>query len=99
MNGEIFFPGPIYSPETGCYSLHIGAAGGWTDGIYPLEDAVQPDSGRWIGLVDWGYLNQLRMLYEDELHLLNTDPADVKQVLATNCLLIQHTEDKQIFPG
>ncbi|MGD1069954.1 MAG: glycosyltransferase family 39 protein [Bryobacteraceae bacterium] len=76
-----------------------GAAGGWTDAIYPLADAVQPDSGRWIGMIDWGYLNQLRMLYEAELHLFNTDPAGVKRVLAADCILIQHTEDKQILPG
>jgi hypothetical protein len=76
-----------------------GGAGGWTDAIEPLAGAVQKYSGHWIGLVDWGYLNQLQMLYEGDLQLFNTDPADVKPVVSIDCVLIQHTEDKQIFPG
>ncbi len=76
-----------------------GGAGGWTDAIEPLADSVQKYSGHWIGLLDWGYLNQLRMLYEGDLQLFIADPADVKPVLSIDCVLIQHTEDKQIFPG
>lgn len=80
-----------------------GAAGGWTDAIYPLADSVGryargEKQARWIGLIDWGYLNQLRMLYEGDLDLFVADPADMKQIVATDCVLIRHTEDRQMFP-
>jgi hypothetical protein len=81
-----------------------GAAGGWSDAIYPLADSVGryargEKQGRWIGLVDWGYLNQLRMLYEGDLDLFVADPGDMKRIVSTDCVLIRHAEDRQMFPG
>ena len=76
-----------------------GASGGWTNAVGPLADAVQPDSARWIGLLDWGYLNQLRMLWEGDLHLFTTEPAEAKKLTSVDCVVISHTDDKQMFPG
>jgi hypothetical protein len=81
-----------------------GGAGGWTDAIYRLAGSVEkgPETN-WYGLVDWGYLNALRMLHEGDLPLFvvaDGNAAELKREIETpDCVFIQHTEDKQIFPG
>ncbi|HVW84726.1 MAG TPA: glycosyltransferase family 39 protein [Bryobacteraceae bacterium] len=81
-----------------------GGAGGWTDAIYPLADSVDAKPASWIGMVDWGILNGLRLLHEGELPLFVVEPdADAagirRQIDDPKRLFIQHTDDKQIFPG
>ena len=81
-----------------------GAAGGWTDAIYTLANSVESDTASWIGLVDWGYLTQLELLHEGDLPLFMADPgappAEIRrQIDDPRRLFIQHTDDKQIFPG
>ncbi|MDP9171307.1 MAG: glycosyltransferase family 39 protein, partial [Acidobacteriota bacterium] len=89
-----------------------GGAGGWTDAIYPLANSVEKNSASWIGLVDWGYLNQLRMLHEGDLPLFlppippagaqpsEAERAELKEAISDSTrLFIQHTDDKQMFPG
>jgi len=81
-----------------------GGSGGWTDAIYRLAGSVEKSPGTaWFGLVDWGYLNGLRMLHEGDLPVFvvaDGDPAELKREIETpECVYIQHTEDKQIFPG
>ena len=81
-----------------------GAKGGWTDAIYPLSGSIDRNSASWIGVVDWGYLNGIRLLHKGDLPLFVVDtearPAEMKTIVdAQNRLFIQHTEDQQIFPG
>ena len=81
-----------------------GAAAGWTDAIYPLANSVERNSASWIGLVDWGYLNGLRLFHEGDLPLFvvdpNAPPAEIRRVVSSSgFLFIQHTDDKQMFPG
>lgn len=89
-----------------------GAVGGWTDASYRLAGAVAPYRSDWIGGVDWGYMNGLRMWYEGDLKLfaasdLVRKPAlteDARRQLLTavqspGFAFIQHTDDKQMFPG
>jgi hypothetical protein len=89
-----------------------GAVGGWTDASYRLAGGVAPYKSDWIGGVDWGYMNGLRMWYEGDLKLFNaSDPvrkpamteADRRQLLATiespGFVFIQHTDDKEMYPG
>jgi hypothetical protein len=47
-----------------------GGIGGWTDAIYPLSGAL--DDSTWVGTVDWGYTNGLRVLHEGRIKLFNT---------------------------
>jgi 4-amino-4-deoxy-L-arabinose transferase-like glycosyltransferase len=81
-----------------------GGSGGWTDAIYRLAGSVEksPETN-WYGLVDWGYLNALRMFHEGDLPLFvvaDGQPSELKREIETpDCVFIQHTEDKQIFPG
>jgi hypothetical protein len=81
-----------------------GAAGGWTDAIYPLAGSVESNSAHWIGLVDWGYLNGLQLLHEGDLPLFIVNPdapaAEIQRIAGSaGFLFIQHTADKQLFPG
>jgi hypothetical protein len=86
-----------------------GGIGGWTDAIYPLSGMV--DDSKWIGTVDWGYTNGLRVLHEGHIRLFN--PADygldsqaggkggaelARMVENPDLLYVEHTEDKQLIP-
>jgi Dolichyl-phosphate-mannose-protein mannosyltransferase len=81
-----------------------GAVSGWTDAFYRLTGAVSHYKSGQIGIVDWGYLNGLRMMYEGDLKLaLVSDfagkPAGLAAMIASHdFVFVQHTEDKQIFP-
>lgn len=88
-----------------------GAVGGWTDASYRLAGAVAPYKSDWIGGVDWGYLNGLRMWYEGDLKLFfASDPVrkptmtddDRRQFLTAiespGFVFIQHTDDKEMYP-
>lgn len=84
--------------------LQHGGSGGWTDAIYPLSKSLDNAGSEWIGLVDWGYLTQLEALHRGRLHLFVVEPAapasEIKRMVGSSeTLFIQHTEDKQIFPG
>ncbi len=90
-----------------------GGAGGWTDAIYRLAGATEKsESTGWYGLVDWGYLNGLRLLHEGDLPMFiaqvpaagvvptDADLAEIRREIdSQDRVFIQHTEDKQIFPG
>ena len=90
-----------------------GARGGWTDAIYPLAEATaRTDKTQWFGMVDWGYLNTLAMLHEGDLpmfvadvpatgaSLTETDRAEIlKEIASEDRVFIEHTDDKQMFPG
>jgi hypothetical protein len=94
-----------------------GAAGGWTDALYRLAGSVggndaKSEKANWYGLVDWGYLNGLRLLHEGELNIFiaqvpdaGASPNDaqraeiLREIDGPDRIFIQHTEDKQMFPG
>jgi 4-amino-4-deoxy-L-arabinose transferase-like glycosyltransferase len=86
-----------------------GGIGGWTDAIYPLSATV--DDSKWIGTVDWGYTNGLRVLHQGRIQLFN--PADygldsragakgaaelARMVENPDLLYVEHTESKQLIP-
>jgi len=86
-----------------------GGIGGWTDAIYPLSSSL--DDATWVGTVDWGYTNGLRVLHKGRLNLFNTadylptpqakSPGieDLKEMVGSPGLLfVQHTESKQLIP-
>lgn len=89
-----------------------GPAGGWTDAVYQLAESLDHKSASWYGLVDWGYLNGLRLLHEGDLPLFmalvpaeGQVPTDAekqelsRQLGSEDFLFIRHTDNKQIFPG
>jgi 4-amino-4-deoxy-L-arabinose transferase-like glycosyltransferase len=90
-----------------------GASGGWTDALYRLAGSVEKsESTSWYGLVDWGYLNGLRLLHEGDLPVFiaqvpaaGATPTDaeraevLREIESPDRVFIQHTDDKQMFPG
>jgi 4-amino-4-deoxy-L-arabinose transferase-like glycosyltransferase len=90
-----------------------GAAGGWTDALYRLSGSIEKsEKTSWFGLVDWGYLNGLRLLHEGDLPIfiaqipaVGETPTDaektelLREIDGTDRVFIQHTDDKQMFPG
>jgi hypothetical protein len=86
-----------------------GGIGGWTDAIYPLSTSL--DDSTWVGTVDWGYTNALRVLHEGHIKLFNASDylpklpgksesgEDLKEMVGNPGLLfVQHTESKQLVP-
>jgi hypothetical protein len=89
-----------------------GGTGGWTDAIYNLSATVDTISAPWIGLVDWGCLNGLRLLHQRDVGFFvasdfvmsPTPTAADREAIAhmadtPGIVFIQHVADKQIFPG
>ena len=90
-----------------------GAVGGWTDALYRLAGAVgKKGQANWYGLVDWGYMNGLLLMFEGDLPIFiaqvppagatptKAELADIRnQIDGSDRLFIQHTDDKQMFPG
>ena len=79
-----------------------GAVNSWTDASYRLAGAVFPYRSSQIGTVDWGYIDNLRMMYGGNLKLtaMTDGRTDVSALIATpDFIFIQHTDDQQIFDG
>ncbi len=89
-----------------------GAGGGWTDAVYRLAETADHKNASWYGLVDWGYLNALRLLHEGDLSLFlpaipaegqvlnDTDKQELtRQISNHDFVFIQHTADKEMFKG
>jgi hypothetical protein len=87
-----------------------GALGGWTDASYRLAGAVSHYQTNWIGTVDWGYKNGLRLWYGNDLKMFSaadqtrkpamTDGdrlAFLTELASPNSVFIQHTDDKQLY--
>jgi 4-amino-4-deoxy-L-arabinose transferase-like glycosyltransferase len=80
-----------------------GAVNGWTDASYRLAGAVFPYRSDQIGIVDWGYIDNLRMMYGGNLKLTamtDDDRTHISALIAApDFIFIQHTDDQQIFDG
>lgn len=89
-----------------------GSAPFWTDAIYRLAGALGPYIDGNIVIVDWGYLNPVRMLYDGELTstmlfdavkwpiATDADRTKLRTMLASPLFVfVQHVDDRQVFPG
>lgn len=82
-----------------------GAVAGWTDASYRLNGAVYRYRAGQIGIVDWGYLSALRMMYEGDLKttvvsdILAKPTSAAAMIASPDFVFIQHTDDKQLFTG
>jgi hypothetical protein len=81
-----------------------GGSGGWTDAVRPLTDSLDRKAAGWFGLVDWGYLNAVRMFRGADMPVfipdLNGDPKEfLRQISNPDFQFVRHTDDKQMFPG
>ena len=81
-----------------------GGSGGWTDAVRPLADSLDRKSAAWFGLVDWGYLNAIRMFRGRDMTVFIVDPNSepkefLRQIGNPDFKFVQHTDDKQMFPG
>lgn len=83
--------------------IRNGASPQWTDGSERLAGAISHYRNDPIAIVDWGYMNVLRMFYDGQLHLIPINEATPGEIAAVvpqpDAIFIQHTEDHQMFPG
>jgi hypothetical protein len=83
--------------------IRNGAPAAWTDASERLAGAVSHYRHNSIAIVDWGYINVLRMFYGGELQLLPINEATDETIAAVvprpNTIFVEHTDDHQIFPG
>jgi 4-amino-4-deoxy-L-arabinose transferase-like glycosyltransferase len=83
--------------------IRNGASTQWTDASERLAGAVSHYRNDPIVTVDWGYINGLRMFYGGGLQLIPIDEATPDRIAGvvprSNAIFIQHTDDRQMFPG
>lgn len=92
--------------------IRFGTTVNWSDAIHRLSDVLDPKMASDIYIVDWGYLNGIRLLHEGDLPLrIATDPL-VKPVIGEDerklilamidspeRLFVAHTAGNEMFPG
>ncbi len=82
-----------------------GGLGGWTDGFYRLSGAMWRYRNNRIGIVDWGYLNGLNMLYDGKLNavlvrdVVHDNNAIRQMAESPDFIFVQHTDNAQLFAG
>ncbi len=83
--------------------IRNGSPPAWTDADERLAGAISHYRDDPIVTVDWGYINGLRMYYAGQLHLIPITGETPERVAAIitqpNAILIQHTDNNQIFAG
>ncbi|HML15373.1 MAG TPA: hypothetical protein VK419_00040, partial [Bryobacteraceae bacterium] len=88
-----------------------GAAGNFTDALYPLSNALA-DSSRPIYVIDWGMLNTLSLFHKGRLELragdfpfVNDHPGAFEQRIVAamfadpKTLFIAHVPGREVIPG
>lgn len=86
-----------------------GAAGVWTDAIYPLHDELNRLNADVIWVMDWGSINSLRLLSDGRLPVrLGSDPFMSDSVLKDmggrilsypNAVFVGYVENQEVFQG
>jgi 4-amino-4-deoxy-L-arabinose transferase-like glycosyltransferase len=92
--------------------IRYGAAGVWSDAIFPLSERLAASPGRNIFLSDWGELDNLILLNQGRLRIwIGSDPlvgpqispGDLRQIgrmLSTpSSVFVCHTKPYEVFPG
>ncbi len=88
-------------------AIRNGSPGGYTNAIFNLSARLPSYTPDRVYLMDWGMLDNLRLLREGRLPLFwgtdeiaNANPARLKRMLADpKAVFLTHTDDRQIFPG
>jgi 4-amino-4-deoxy-L-arabinose transferase-like glycosyltransferase len=92
--------------------IRYGAAGVWSDAIYPLSDELGAIPAQNVFLADWGELDTLLMLHQGRIPIwIGSDPlmdpqlspADLQQIgrmlELPGAVFICHTRRYEVFPG
>ncbi len=83
--------------------IRNGAATPWSDAPERLAGAISHYRNNPIVIVDWGYMNALRMFYGGELQLIPINEGTPDEIAAvipqSTAIFIEHTDDRQLFPG
>ena len=83
--------------------IRTGATTQLTDASERLAGAISHYRNDPIVIVDWGYMNVLRLFYGGELRLIPINEATPDQIAAVvpqpNAIFVQHTDDNQMFAG
>jgi 4-amino-4-deoxy-L-arabinose transferase-like glycosyltransferase len=108
----LMISGLLVTNEYHCMILRYGGNPQWTDAIFPLNDYLKRVPADDIFCMDWGMMDNLRLLSSGKLPLrVGTDPinkpslddADRQYLDRTISLprhiFINHTKDFEFFPG
>ena len=108
----VFCAGNLLNANEYLYNFSTnGASGVWTDAIDRLSVDLDKDKNTWIGAVDWGFLNAVRLLHDGEMQIFVAsdqlagpmDDQGRKEFLAMieppDKLFVRHTDEYQVFPG
>jgi hypothetical protein len=87
--------------------LRNGGTSSWTDAMYPAFNAIRKMDKEAVCIVDWGFLDTLRMLEQGRTQLcLTADPVDDEgrrnalfQISQPEYVFLSHTDGNESFPG
>jgi hypothetical protein len=87
--------------------IRNGSPGGFTDAIFNLATRLPAQGADRFYLMDWGMLDNLRLLHAGRLTLFwgtdefaNPNPIRIKRMLSDQkAVFLTHTDERQIFPG
>jgi len=93
-------------------AVRNGGAQAWTDAIFRVSDSMKTQPAKTIICMDWGILDQLRLLHAGKLRLaMGSDPFFKPEVNASDReyvlkmisdpdnVFIAHTKEYEFFPG
>ena len=108
----LMISGLLVTNEYRCLILRNGGSPNWTDAIYRLTDYMKGASASEMFCVDWGIMDNMRLLSRGKLPLrVGTDPiakpaldaADreylARTIAGAGHVFINHTKDFEFFPG
>ena len=108
----LMISGLLVTNEYRCLILRNGGSPNWTDAIYRLADYMKGDSSSNVFCMDWGIMDNMRLLSRGKLPLrVGTDPiakraldaADreylARTIAGAGHVFINHTKDFEFFPG
>jgi len=92
--------------------IRNGAAGSWTDAIYPLSAALRQTQATQLGLVDWGFQDPLSFLDQEKpSERVIADPfmpadepasqkqADLQLLFDANAVWVEHAPGSEVSKG
>jgi hypothetical protein len=87
--------------------IRNGAMVEWTDALWPLVDAIQTHRPAEVAIIDWGFFDNLRLLFPEQLRLSIVNPAGGindaayarSRLTDPNVWFLSHTPEKEIDTG
>ncbi len=95
----LMISGLLVTNEYRALIVRNGGSQNWTDAVFRLADYMKGVPSSYVFCMDWGIMDNMRLLSRGKLSLrVGPDPA-ASPVLQPDHIFINHTKDFTFFPG